>query len=554
MKLKVEKYSANSGAKLQMVLIHGWGMSSIIWHDWRPLLQQHCDIVCIDLPGYGLNSGHPLLELDALLSAIAEVVDDGAVLLGYSLGGMIATQLAQRYPQKVAALITLASNQRFVASEQWQAAMPLEVFENFFALLKNSAPQALKKFAGLQLHGAENTKTFLQLLRSKQEPISDQALCHSLCLLEAIDNTAVLPAISCPSLHLFAGEDALVPAEAALLLKAKGINAVVVEDAPHALFVMYPQQLCNKINEFLLGAQLAGQKKSLDKKQIARSFSRAASTYDGVAELQRQVGEQLMQQLLPQASRASADVVVDLGCGTGFFAGHLRNAYPDCTLLGVDLAEGMVSYAAAHHSADLWLCGDAENLPLADQSVDVIFSSLALQWCEDNPRLFAEIARVLKPGGQCFFSTLGPNTLGELRAAWNQVDSYVHVNRFVEQAIIQRAINEAGFFMVPESPSAEYSASSPAGWVEQTVVLEYEQLGQLTRELKALGAHNVNSGRQAGLTGKQRIRQLIAAYEQYRNEAGKLPASYQVWYGLLQKLPAPDNADVQLTSSLRDTG
>lgn len=557
-----DKLTHSSGKTRQLVLIHGWGMSSIVWDDWLPLLQQHCDVLCIDLPGYGLNGSHSLLDLEALLAALAAAIDDGSILLGYSLGGMIAAQLAQRFPQKVAALITLASNQRFVANEQWQAAMPSAVFEEFFASLRKNTSSTLKKFVGLQLHCAADTKTSLQLLRSKQETLSNQVLCHSLSQLAAIDNTAVLPAIACPGLYLFAQEDALVPATAASLFQSMRMNTVVIEDAPHALFLTHPQRVWNEIYQFLTEQQTARQKKSLDKKHIARSFSRAASTYDGVAELQRTVGEQLIQRVVQQLVQQVAqqtielpvDIVVDLGCGTGFFASHLRDAYPDCKLIGVDLAEGMVKYAAAHHAADLWLCGDAENIPLADHSVDVIFSSLAVQWCEDNPRLFAEIERVLKPGGSCFFSTLGPNTLGELRAAWKQVDSYVHVNRFAEQAVIDRAINAAGFPGFPEAQSAEYTAASQSGWWEQTIVLEYDQLGQLTRELKALGAHNVNSGRQTGMTGKQRIRQLIAAYEQYRNGADKLPASYQVWYGLLQKPQLLTSLDSQLNPSYRETG
>lgn len=566
MSLNVVRYSASQpvvdgsltnslGDTPQLVLIHGWGMSSIIWDDWLPLLQQHCDVLTIDLPGYGLNSSHPLLELDALLVAINTVIDNGAILLGYSLGGMIAAQLAYYFPQKYTALITLSSNQKFVADKHWPTAMPAVEYREFSTSLEKKPAQTLKKFSGLQLHCTANTKALLQVLRGKQEPVGDQILCHSLSQLEAIDNSTVLPAISCPALHIFAGEDALVPAQAALALKARQIDSLIIDGAPHALFLTDPQLVWNNINRFLIESQVVWQKKSLDKKLIARSFSRAASTYDGVAELQRKVGEQLLQQLLQQPVEQPVDVVVDLGCGTGFFARHLRTAFPGCQLVGVDLAEGMVAHAGAHHTADLWLCGDAESIPLADNSVDVIFSSLAIQWCEDNPRLFTEVARVLKPGGCCVFSTLGPDTLGELRAAWSQVDSYVHVNRFVEKTVIEQAINAAVFFSSPISrQSAGYSAYSQTDWLEQTIVLEYDQLSQLTRELKALGAHNVNSGRQTGLTGKQRIRQLIAAYEPYRNAAGKLPASYQVWYGVLHKSRQPCSPDWLLNPSLQNTG
>jgi malonyl-CoA O-methyltransferase len=226
--------------------------------------------------------------------------------------------------------------------------------------------------------------------------------------------------------------------------------------------------------------------------------------------------------LLPESS---PELVLDLGCGTGFFSRHLRETFPQAKVVGLDLAEGMAQHASQHQQADNWLCGDAENLPLKDQCVDIIFSSLAIQWCEDNNALFAEVFRVLKPGGHFVFSTLGPNTLFELRDAWSAVDNYVHVNRFVEKSVIGSAVATSGF--------SEQALKD--GLLEEMIVLEYENLKQLTRELKSLGAHNVNNGRQTGLTGKQRIRGLIDAYEQRRNANNKLPASYQTWYGSLEK-------------------
>lgn len=261
--------------------------------------------------------------------------------------------------------------------------------------------------------------------------------------------------------------------------------------------------------------------RALDKREVARSFSRAATTYDSVAELQRQVGSYLLSTL----PAVQAQRVLDLGCGTGYFASYLQQHYPQSMLLGLDLAEGMASYASQHHHADAWLCADAEQLPLCDNAVDVIFSSLAIQWCEDNQALFAEIYRTLKPGGYFVFSTLGPNTLHELRRAWLAADNYIHVNRFASQATLTQAMTAAGF----------NSDENGLQWHENNIVLAYNKLKQLTGELKLLGAHNVNGGRPAGLTSRQRMRALVAGYEQQRNQQGQLPATYQVWYGCLQK-------------------
>ena len=255
-----------------------------------------------------------------------------------------------------------------------------------------------------------------------------------------------------------------------------------------------------------------------DKKQVARSFGRAAATYDSVADFQRKVGRSLFD-MLPLSP---AETVLDLGCGTGFFYSQLQQKFSGARVVGLDLAEGMLQYCAANQKGD-WLCADAENLPLADNSIDLVYSSLAIQWCENNDALFAELFRVLRPGGQVFFSTLGPDTLHELRRAWSTVDNYVHVNRFTEKVDLLAAIQQAGF------------NKQQLLLTEQQVILEYETLRELTWELKGIGAHNVNSGRLVGLTGRKRMQTFIKGYEQQRNAKGLLPASYQVWLGRLIK-------------------
>ena len=111
------------------------------------------------------------------------------------------------------------------------------------------------------------------------------------------------------------------------------------------------------------------------------------------------------------------------------------------------------------------------------------------------------------------------------------ITAYIHVNRFVERSVNDDAITSAGFCSAYQTR-------------EENILLAYRTLKQLTGELKALGAHNVNSGRQTGLTGKQRIDELIAAYDEQRNQQGELPATYQTWYGLIQK-PAIDHIAAQ---------
>ena len=254
-----------------------------------------------------------------------------------------------------------------------------------------------------------------------------------------------------------------------------------------------------------------------DKRQVAASFSRAAASYDSVAELQRAVGAELLARL-PAAFRPAR--WIDLGSGTGHFSRALAEHFPDAPGTAVDIAEGMLRHARSLGGASRYVCGDAEHLPLASASQDLIFSSLALQWCADFAAVLAEARRVLQPGGVFAFASLCAGTLQELRDSWQAVDGFVHVNRF-RRFDDYRALCAASDLQVVELAT-------------ERRVLHYRDLRQLTHELKALGAHNLNPGRPDGLTGRARALALVEAYERFRDERG-LPASWQVVYGVLRK-------------------
>ena len=164
-----------------------------------------------------------------------------------------------------------------------------------------------------------------------------------------------------------------------------------------------------------------------DKRQVAASFSRAAASYDSVAELQRAVGAHLLS-LLPQD--ATPHCWIDLGSGTGHFSRQLQQRYPQALGLAVDIAEGMLRHAREAGGAAFHVAGDAERLPLREGCAQLMFSSLAVQWCADFRAVLGEALRVLQPGGVLAFTSLCVGTLHELRASWEAVDGLVHVNRF----------------------------------------------------------------------------------------------------------------------------
>lgn len=254
-----------------------------------------------------------------------------------------------------------------------------------------------------------------------------------------------------------------------------------------------------------------------DKRQVAASFSRAASTYDSVAQLQRAVGSHLLA-LLPQPLAPRR--WVDLGSGTGYFSRVLAQRFAGAHGVAVDIAEGMLHHAREQAPGLSYLAGDAERLPLCDHSCELVFSSLAVQWCADFTAVLAEAWRVLRPGAVLAFASLCTGTLQELRESWRAVDGQVHVNRFREFSEYQRLCAASGL----QTLSLE----------RRTHVLHYPDVRSLTHELKALGAHNLNPGRPGGLTGRARLLGMLAAYEVFRQDVG-LPATYQAVYAVLRK-------------------
>jgi len=271
-----------------------------------------------------------------------------------------------------------------------------------------------------------------------------------------------------------------------------------------------------------------------DKRVVRRAFERAAATYDGHDVLQREVGDRLLAHLDPV--RIQPRVVVDIGSGTGACLAALSSRYPGARTVGIDIARTMLVRAARRTPAwrrllrartpDL-VCADAERLPLAGGSAQLLFSNLALQWCRPDA-VFAEAARVLEPGGLFLFSTFGPDTLKELREAFAAVDRREHVNTFVDLHDLGDLLVHAGL-------------ADPVMEMEM-ITMEYASVESVARDLKAIGATNALAGRARGLSGRSWWRQVGERYEKHRRD-GVLPASWEVIYGHAWKVPPRRLAD-----------
>ena len=233
--------------------------------------------------------------------------------------------------------------------------------------------------------------------------------------------------------------------------------------------------------------------------------------------LQARIRAELLERLDLLRMRPAA--VLDLGAGTGHGAVALRRRYRSARVCAVDLAPGML--VEAGRCLRPWrrfdrIAADAAALPLRDGAVEMVFSSLMLQWCDDPDRVLRECRRVLAPGGVLHLATLGPDTLVELRRAWQAADPrHAHVSRFADMHDLGEALVRAGF-------------AEPVLDVERHT-LTYADARELMRDLKRIGAHNAMAGRARGLTGRRTLGRMLEAYERYRHE-GRLPATYEVVY------------------------
>lgn len=258
--------------------------------------------------------------------------------------------------------------------------------------------------------------------------------------------------------------------------------------------------------------------RGLDKEKARRSFERAAPAYDATAVLQQEVGRRMLERL--DFMRIAPRRILDLGCGTGRASDALLKAYPKAELVALDFAEGMLQ-RARHRGRWLrrprCLCADLDALPLADGSVDLVFTNAAMQWSADPHSAFADMVRVLRPGGLLIFSSFGPDTLKELRAAWAEIDDEAHVHGFID-------MHDYGDMLV------HVGLADPVMDVER-MTLTYDSPMALMREIKAIGAGNASVDRARGLMGRTRLARVCQAYERFRDADGRLPVTYEVIHG-----------------------
>lgn len=291
------------------------------------------------------------------------------------------------------------------------------------------------------------------------------------------------------------------------------------------------------------------------RQDIRNAFDRAAAHYDDAAHIQREICARLgafAMRLELQPPLRTGALVLDAGCGTGFGFAELDRLCPTAARIALDLAPSMLAHARQRHAtpgatpfgattqggdagacdgsarlresgngaALLAVCGDLEHLPLASDSLALIWSSLAIQWC-DPGRALAECARVLAPDAVALVATLGPRTLWELREAFALIDGARHTIDFHPTASWLGAAQAAALMPVAHD-TVELHASAP-------------DLRGLLQDIKRIGAATVDGGRRRQALGRAAWNRLQARYERHRRPDGRLPATYDLILLALRK-------------------
>lgn len=274
------------------------------------------------------------------------------------------------------------------------------------------------------------------------------------------------------------------------------------------------------------------QNQNTTKDKIAHCFNQAANSYDNHAVLQQEIGDRCLERL--EYIKINPQTILDLGAATGFLTQKIQQRYANASIVGIDLATALLSTAKQQTSSSIaYLGADMEQLPFIKNSFDFIFSNLSLQWCQDPKVTFKEVFRLLKPNGLFLFTTVGPDTLYELKESWRTIDPhYHHANQFLDMHHVGDGLLKTKF----QDPVID----------KEYFTLTYSHPKTLLKDLKATGTHAVLESTRNTLSGKNKLQAMYKAYEQFKNEDGLYPATYEIIYGHAWK--PVENANKEKTS------
>jgi malonyl-CoA O-methyltransferase len=263
----------------------------------------------------------------------------------------------------------------------------------------------------------------------------------------------------------------------------------------------------------------------LEYEAIRKSFNKAASHYQDNAVLQKEIMHRMMERLQVEPD-LNPKHILDLGCGTGWAMPELLKLYPRAKITGIDFSQKMLNHVPKNPQITT-IHNDAHSLPLDDNSVDIVYSNLMLHWTNEAD-VFKECLRVLKHDGLLLMSALGETTLFELKQCWQEIDDQIHVHSFPALHDLGDQLLNNGYHDVVVNT--------------EVLTLTYADVRALMKDIKASGGQNADENRNKGMCSRVQLQKLNKLYSDFKQEDGRLPASYEVVYLHAKKQPLSENA------------
>ena len=423
----------------KLFLIHGWNMPPLVWNRLLERLRDRFDVEVATLPGYEQSierRGEPCTDL---LANLIDRAPQRSHWCGWSLGATLAMQAAIRAPERISKLTLISPTPRFLQTDDWPHGISTPVFDQLLRITKKKYAVGLKRFLQLQFPNDDQTDLRNELEASiSANPPSEFALQSGYEILSETDLRSQLVEIKTPTQVIAARLDNVISPLASRWCADQILNATFQTLGNcHCLPATQPAELATSMADFA-DAKPEAFGDTIDRKQVARQFSKAAETYDSAAQMQREMGRCLIAQIEPPPN----GTLIDLGCGTGEALQYIETRWPALRMIGVDIAPAMIDKARTRLLESTLLVADIEQTGLPDSIANVVISCAAMQWC-DPDRAATEAARLLEPGGQLLMATFVSDTLPEFREAWRRARPDLNrVHDLVSTSSWQKCVDE----------------------------------------------------------------------------------------------------------------
>ncbi len=553
--MRLNYNDSNNNSKPALLLLHGWASSSQIWSGITGSLAEHFSIYMLDLPGHGVNADMQCATVDKFCECfhldVEPLLPSEYFLLGWSLGGSLASLLALQ-TSRVKALITVASNPVFVAKEAGGQGMSPAVFGQFQQDFHVNAQSALQRFVMLQTRGSATSRADMRWIKSQSGvSLSDPSgVSSALQWLADLDVLSCYRDLNIPVMHYLGMHDALVPAALAGQL-AKSFSTHKVRCFSHSGHVPFISErslwlkyivsdlhaLVKEVSDggglsrfpaVTVDSHATNDAEIIDKRSVARAFSRAATAYDSIACLQKDVGEGLLKLIDngQHGSSAGNISILDLGSGTGYFSRKIKSERDESSIIELDLSAGML-HESRRVSSQLKLIepalvqADFERLPFKSKSFDRIFANLSLQWCSDFASAIRALYTLVCVDGVLAFTTLLDGSLYAFRRAGVALDDAPHVNNFYSEEQLLHCVRQSLFGLVE--------------WEVVDHIETFDTVKDMLVSVKGIGAGNHRRDRAPGLMGRDRYKKFCEALELTRNASGQLELNYRILSAVLHR-------------------